>query len=245
MEIDSNIPQPAPVPAHKAEPRDDRMQQKGSSFDQWLREESMNNVNSMGASAQLMSNASQADATLGVIRDQLQLVSVVFEWMANATYETSYVERRAAAVLGVSAPYGTTARTKGQVPRAGAIASEATLSKPVSNGSDSLMLQSSAAVLTHLRATQADRADPSSARTGALLGSDALADWTQRSLKQISDAQGRITWWVRDYRVSDVQITALLDGLLQGQAEQPDRVMLNGVLVWQRFSRLQGVADGN
>ncbi|WOB51110.1 hypothetical protein NYR97_06970 [Xanthomonas hydrangeae] len=175
----------------------------------------------------------------------LALDSFVFEWAATATYLMSYVDHRGRGHDVVA-------------PNAAAVDGNALMSASSGSGFSAMRPQDAAhrpsfasglqtvgagspfALIAH---TENDATH--SSRTSSTINLGALAEWMTRAMKQISDAQGRATWWVRDYQLSAAQIPVLLDALLRSGQARPDRIMLNGALVWQRSSNTQGVNNGD
>ncbi|PPU40009.1 hypothetical protein XaplCFBP3123_12145 [Xanthomonas arboricola pv. populi] len=180
------------------------------------------------------------------VADQALVIdSIVFEWMATATYLMSYVDHRG---RGHDAA----------APNTDTVNGNALMSASAGSGFSAMSLQDvahrpSIASGLHVAGAGLPVALTAHAETDAThlsylsstTSPDALAEWMTRAMKKISDAEGRTTWWVRDYQLSAAQIPALLDALLHSGQSRPDRIMLNGALVWQRSSNAQGVNNGD
>ncbi|QBG98129.1 hypothetical protein EYC55_22200 [Xanthomonas oryzae] len=175
----------------------------------------------------------------------LALDSIVFEWTATATYLMSYVDHAgrgqdALALNLARADSNAVAQTSPEL-AASAFDLKTVVSRTASvsgshAGGTGLLIS------TTLQA-DTDAAKPAHGSSSASLG--ALAEWMSRSLKHVTDAEGRSTWWVRDYQLSGAHMPTLLDALLQSGQARPDRIMLNGALVWQRSSLTQRVNNGD
>ncbi len=80
-----------------------------------------------------------------------------------------------------------------------------------------------------------------SMRSAAVDGLDtasltALMAWSERSLRRVTTPEGQTTVWLRDYRIGEDEIPALVNHLL-GQHENRGslhRIMINGVEVWRQ-----------
>ncbi|QJD70186.1 hypothetical protein HG421_20080 [Xanthomonas campestris pv. badrii] len=175
----------------------------------------------------------------------MALDSMVFEWTATATYLMSYVDRPGHGhdVMALNLARADSNTIDHALPKAAVSMSDL----QAAIGRRSGVLGPHAGV-TGLSATSIAHADPDAEQplresSSASLG--ALAEWMSRSMKHITGADGRSTWWVRDYQLSGAHVPALLDALLQSGQALPDRIMLNGALVWQRSSLSQGVNNGD
>lgn len=70
--------------------------------------------------------------------------------------------------------------------------------------------------------------------------------WSDRSIKRVLDAEGTVTIWVRDYRMSGSDTEALVGALLSETANSAtQRIMFNGAEVWRRPTTRQGDGSGN
>jgi hypothetical protein len=74
------------------------------------------------------------------------------------------------------------------------------------------------------------------ARASDLSSLAAIAAWPERSLRWITSSEGRVTMWLRDYRIEIDEVPALLDQLLDkyGELAHLHRIMINGVEAWRR-----------
>ncbi|WP_434990851.1 hypothetical protein [Xanthomonas melonis] len=243
MAIESATPSPAAVPPRPhGEPREQGPSNDAVAFERWISSEREAGGSSNASSEQTV-HAGTVSATRvsNTVDQSLALDSIVFEWMSTATYLMSYVDHRSRGQDAVA-------------PSVAALDVNARPSVLAGSGLHALNLQQSTHSASFASGSQIvgaglpvistahTAADANaSSRASSASSAGALAEWMTRAMRQISDAQGRSTWWIRDYRLSSTQIPALLDAVLHSVQGQPDRIMLNGALVWQRSSNTHGV----
>lgn len=247
MAIESATPSPAAVPPRPhGEPHEQGPSNDAVAFERWLSSE-REAGGSSSASSEQMVHAGTASTTRAsnTVDQSLELDSIVFEWMSTATYLMSYVDHRSrgqdAVVPSVTA-LDVNARPSALAGSALHALNLQQSTHPTSFAPGS-QIAGAGLPFTSTAHTAADANSSPRASSASSMG--ALAEWMTRAMRQISDAQGRSTWWIRDYRLSATQIPALLDALLHSGQGQPDRIMLNGAPVWQRPSNIQGVNNGD
>lgn len=80
--------------------------------------------------------------------------------------------------------------------------------------------------------------DPASSRqtVAALAGAMPSALWTERLLRTVEAPDRSVTVWLRDYRLDEEQLPAMLDEILRTHAdgERIARVVVNGNEVWRK-----------
>ncbi|WP_254846025.1 hypothetical protein [Xanthomonas axonopodis] len=247
MAIESATLPPAAVPPRPhGELREQGPSNDAVAFERWLSSEREAGSSSNASSEQMVHARTVSTTRASNTVDQsLILDSIVFEWMSTATYLMSYVDHRSRGQDAVAPSVATLDVNAWPSVLAGSGLHAPNLQQsthPASFASGS-QIAGAGLPVTSTAYTAADANASSRASSASSIG--ALAEWMTRAMRQISDAQGRATWWIRDYRLSATQIPALLDALLHSGQGQPDRIMLNGALVWQRSSNTQGVNNGD
>ncbi|MEA9566658.1 hypothetical protein [Xanthomonas sp. WHRI 8932A] len=247
MAIETWMPPPASSPVKpRAEPREELPAKDAATFERWLSPERSPGTATVATTEQAVQAGTLSAAQAARDVDQaLALDSIVFEWTATATYLMSYVDHRRS---GLDIPVHDSAAIDGNAlaqPRAVSSAGAIDLQSTISSSLGVSGLYASATDLPVISKSHADTDGTQPLRASPTASLGAWAEWMSRSIKQISDAEGRSTVWIRDYQISDAQLPALLDALLQSGQGRPDRIMLNGALIWQRASNTQGVSSGD
>lgn len=247
MAIESALPSPATVPPKpQSEPHEERPSKDAAGFERWLTSDYLPGDASATTPGQTMQAGIMSATQVAQVADQALVVdSIVFEWMATATYLMSYVDHRGrgheAGAPNGDALNGNVMMSASAGPGLSAMSLQDVAYRPYFASGLHVAGAGLPAALTERPETDATHSSYVSSTTS----SGALAEWMTRAMKQISDAEGRTTWWVRDYQLSAAQIPALLDALLHSGQSRPDRIMLNGALVWQHSSNAQGVSNGD
>ncbi|WP_369914757.1 hypothetical protein AB8810_20380 [Xanthomonas sp. NCPPB 3005] len=187
-----------------------------------------------------------ARAAFRAVADHAVEASVLYEWQATPGYALSQLSRpRGLAPMPVSLQ---------AAEQIAARAESATFCAPLQAlpAAPNALPEAAALFAAFAGAVLTGAAHP----TDAALSMSAAADravlvsaaerWSDRSIKRVLDAEGTVTIWVRDYRMSGSDTKALVGALLSETANSAThRIMFNGAEVWRRPTTRQGDGSGN
>nr|WP_260214961.1 hypothetical protein [Xanthomonas cannabis] len=239
--------QPASIPVKpRSEPREERPSKDAVAFERWLKSEpSPGNTNAATPEQAVQAGTVSITQAAQDLDQTMAVASVFFEWTATATYLMSYVDHHgrgqvAAAPNSISAGSSAVAQS---LPGTHFAAPDLQAAIGPAFGLAELHAGGTGVPVAFAVHDNAETAKP--LRGSSATGLGALAEWMSRSIKQITDADGRSTLWVRDYQISAAQLPALLDALLHTGHARPDRIMLNGAPLWQSASPTQRINNGD